>query len=591
MLLVAACKPVAESPQPAPAAAQTEQRSAQTRLDALIAEEWQRTLRTSPILATYLGDPRYNDRWDDMSFEQREAANKADQGALEQLAGIPRAELAPARQTDYDLFHLRLEDRIEEFALGVFLMPVNQLEGVQLLSQIAGFAPFATVKDYENWLTRLQSLGALIDQNVQLMQRGMAAGRMRPRLVIQRVLPQVEAQLVTRAADSPFFKPFQAYPDAVPPGMRAQLTVAAESAVLDSVVPAYARLKTFLEWEYLPACPESPSVSQQPDGVRLYASRVRRHTTTTLTPAQIHEIGLREVARIREQMATVMKKADWRRSPASFFEFLRSDPGFRYSDGAQLLDAYRVIAKRIDPELPRLFGKLPRMPYGVKQVPDIAAPSAPAAYYYPPAADRSRAGNFHANLSQPETRNTWEMEALTAHEAVPGHHLQIALAQELEGLPDFRRYALDYTAFVEGWGLYAESLGGELGLYADPYSKFGQLSFEMWRAARLVVDTGIHAKGWSRAKAIDYFKVNAPKSITDIEVEVDRYIADPGQALAYKIGELRIQALRKRAAEKLGQGFDLRAFHDLVLGSGPLPLDLLEAQVDAWIAAQAAVPK
>lgn len=590
-VLLAACDPPAppsggDAPEPPAAAAA----NAGSQLAGLIEAEWERTLHTAPTLATFLGDARYNDRWEDVSLASRAAANAADREDLAALLRIDRGALSADDRIDHDLFRLRLEARIEDHALGGHLMPVNQLDGVQLMGQMAEFAPFATQRDYENWLRRLQGLGTLVDQTIALMRRGMEVGRLPPRLVVERVLPQVQAQQVTRPADSAFFKPFLEYPEAVPPEIRGQLSLAGESAVMDGVVPAYARLQKFLETEYLPACPTAVGLSAQPQGAALYAARVRLHTTTTLTPDEIHAVGQSEVTRIHEAMKAVLKELNWTGGQSLFFNFLRTDGRFRYSDPERLLDRYRAIAKRIDPELPRLFGRLPRMPYGVKAISELAAASAPSAYYYPPAADGSRAGYFHANTHRPESRNTWEMEVLTAHEAVPGHHLQIALAQELDGLPAFRRYAGDYSAYVEGWGLYAESLGYELGLYKDPYSRFGQLIFERWRAVRLVVDTGLHHKGWTREQAIDYFKARVPKSAADIEVEVDRYIAYPGQALAYKIGELRIQALRKRAAERLDERFDIRAFHDVVLGSGPLPLDVLDQQVEAWIARQAGLP-
>jgi uncharacterized protein (DUF885 family) len=424
-----------------------------------------------------------------------------------------------------------------------------------------------------------------VDQTIGDMKRGIAEGRVRPKIVMQRVLEQLNQQLALAPQDSPFYKPFTTFPPAVPADVGQQLALGGQGAIQDQVMPALTRLRDFIQKDALPAAPDAVGLSSQPDGANYYAFLARFHTTTKLSPEAIHELGIQEVARIRNEMTATMKQSGFKGSLAKFFEMLRTDPRFRYATPEQLLDGYRVIAKRIDPELPRLFGKLPRLTYGVRAIPAAAAAAAPAAYYFPGAADGSRAGNVYVNLDKPETRNTWEMEALMLHEAVPGHHLQIALGQELQGLPDFRRNGVEFTAFVEGWGLYSESLGSEVGLYQDPYTKFGRLTFEMWRAVRLVVDTGLHTKKWTRQKAIDYFMDNAPKSEPEVANEVDRYIANPGQALAYKLGELRIQALRKRAQEALGEHFDLRAFHDVVLGSGALPLDVLEANVDAWIAA------
>lgn len=579
----------AGSPSGEPETTEKSDAGAVERLRALFDKTWQRRLERSPVTATFLGDARYNDRWDDLSIAAFEADHAADVADLDALKSIDRAQLPAAEQVNHDLFRRDLEDRIEGYAFQPYLMAVSQLDGPQLAAQIVDFTPFATIKDYENWLARLQGLDRYIDQSIKLLRAGTAEKRMRPRIVMQRVLPQIAPQLVTRAEDSAYYAPFTRFPDAVPANVRTQLELAAQSTILDVVVPALRRLSDFLEKEYLPACPENEmGLMFQPRGPEFYAWLVRHHTSTNLTPDQIHEIGLAEVARIRDEMATVMRAAGHGGSVQRFKEKLSWNPRYTYTEPAVLLDAYRAIGKRIDPELPHLFGKLPRTPYGVRAIPDIAAPSAPAGYYYPPSADGSRAGYFYANTWHPETRPGWEMEALVAHEAVPGHHLQIALANEMPDLPDFRRHGLELTAFVEGWGLYAESLGTELGLYQDAGSRFGRLNFEMWRAVRLVVDTGLHAKGWTRKRAREYARENAPKSDEEIAVEVDRYLSMPGQALAYKIGELRIRELRKRAQEKLGDRFDVRGFHDTVLGSGALPLDLLEQNVDAWIAARKA---
>lgn len=559
------------------------------RQRALFDKTWQRRLQRSPITATFLGDARYNDRWDDLSMAAIEADHAADVADLEAIRAIDRAQLPAAEQINHDLFRRDLEDRIEGYGFQPYLMAVSQLDGPQLAAQLVDFTPFATTKDYENWLSRLQGLDHYVDQTIALLRAGISAKRMRPRIVMQRVLPQIAPQLVTRAEDSPFYAPFTRFPEAVPDDVRTQLDLAGQATIVDVVVPALRKLHTFLEKEYIPACPEyEMGLVFQPRGAEFYAWLVRHHTSTNLTPDRIHEIGMSEVARIRNEMAAVMRQAGHTGSVQRFKEKLSWNPRYTYTEPDALLDAYRAVGKRIDPELPRLFGKLPRTPYGVRAIPAIAAPAAPAAYYYPPSADGSRAGYFYANTWHPQSRPGWEIEALTAHEAVPGHHLQIALANEMPDLPEFRRHGLELTAFVEGWGLYAESLGSELGLYQDAGSRFGRLSFEMWRAVRLVVDTGLHAKGWTRKRAREFARENAPKSEEEIAVEVDRYLAMPGQALAYKVGELRIQELRKRAKDKLGDRFDIRGFHDTVLGSGALPLDLLEQNVDAWIAARQA---
>ena len=550
----------------------------------LFAETWQARLQRSPIMATYLGDRRYNARWDDMSEAAYAAELSADRAALERLGRIDRATLPESEQLNYDLFQRDLEERIARADFHGEWMPLDQLSGVHLLSQLTEFAPFETVADYENWLLRLQAYGRLVDQNIELMQRGIEQRRVRPQVVVKRVIDQVARQRVAKAEDSAYFGPFEAYPESIPEAVAAQLTLAAETVVAEELLPALDRLHKFLVEIYLPASPVAEvGLMHQPRGPEYYGWLVRHHTGSTSTADEIHALGLAEVKRLRDARDALMKQAGHASGAAEFKKKLSWNPRYRYNSRDALLDAYRATAKQIDPMLPQLFGKLPRTPYGVRRIAREAEASAPAAYYYPPAADGSRAGYFYVNTYKPKTRPGWEIDALTAHEAVPGHHLQIALAAELEDLPDFRRFGMNLTAFVEGWALYAESLGEELGLYTNYGTRFGQINFEMWRAVRLVVDTGLHAKGWSRERALEYFAQHVPKSSEEIEVEVDRYIAMPGQALAYKMGQLRIQALREHARERLGEDFDIREFHDRVLGQGALPMDMLEQSIENWI--------
>jgi uncharacterized protein (DUF885 family) len=376
----------------------------------------------------------------------------------------------------------------------------------------------------------------------------------------------------------------------IPEADRAALTARAANAYRQSVTPAFKKLHDFVTAKYLPACRETIGADALPNGAAMYAYNVRWHTTTSRTPKEIHEIGLAEVKRIRAEMDAVMTASGFVGSYDEFKQFLRTSPQFFFKDAASLLTAYRDVAKRADPELAHMFGRLPQTPYGVKPVPDATAPSQTTAYYNPGSFVAGRPGIMFANTYKLDSRPRWEMEALTMHEAVPGHHIQISLAQERQGLPEFRKNS-SYTAFVEGWALYAESLGGEMGFYADPYSKFGQLTYEMWRAVRLVVDTGLHSMGWTRDQAVDFFRANAAKADQDIIVEVDRYIVWPGQALGYKMGQLKIRELRTSAERQLGSRFDVRQFHDVVLGEGAVPLDLLERQVGAWAAAKAGVKK
>ena len=554
------------------------------RLHAIFRAEWEWALENSPTWASHLGDLRYNDRWPDVSLAAIEKRHAHRQEVLKQLATIDREALSEADEINYRLFRREYELEVEEHPYGWHLLPLTQRGGIQDASSLADSLRFDRVGDYQDWLARLRALPVYIDQTIALMQEAVEARMVHPKVVMRRVPPQIERQIVDHPAESLFFKPFRTFPDGVEPGDRKRLVEAAKLAITEDVVPAYRRMLEFFQQEYLPACFDEVGIWQMPRGGELYALKARQFTTTNLTPKQIHEIGLKEVERIRGEMDKVLRQIEWQGTFQEFLKHLRTDPKFYYNDPDDLLREYRAVSKRIDPELVKLFRRLPRMPYGVEPIPMHLAPDTTAAYYRRPAADGSRAGTYFVNLYKPESRPKYEIEVLSVHEAVPGHHLQIALAMELEDLPKFRRYS-GYTAYVEGWALYSESLGEELGLYQDPYSKFGQLTYEMWRAVRLVVDTGIHCFRWTRQEAIDYLLANTAKTTLDVENEVDRYITWPGQALAYKIGELKIRELRARAARELGEKFDVRGFHDVVLSGGAVALDVLEANVDAWIAA------
>jgi prolyl oligopeptidase len=556
--------------------------TAAKELHAFFDAEWERALRDNPVWATYVGDSRYNDRWADESLAGIERTHAADRAAIAKLDAIDPAQLTAEDRLNRELFRRQVSARIDDFKYGEHYTPLSFRSGITSAHRLAEVISFRSVQDYEQWLARMNSLGVVVDQEIALMRAGLERGMVPPKVLIQRLPKQVERQVVQDPTQSPFWSVFAKMPESIPAAERERLQQAARDSITKNVVPAYTRLGDFLQREYLPKSRDTVGLWDTPGGTERYAQLARWYTTTTLTPDEIHELGLREVARIRGEMLKVIERTGFKGSFDEFLVYLRTDPKFRYTDPKELLEAYEAMSKRVDPKLPQYFGKLPRMPYGVRPIAEQIAPDTTTAYYNAPAMDGTRAGYYYVNLYKPEERPKYEIPVLTIHEAVPGHHLQIALAQELGELPKFRR-DFEATAFVEGWALYSESLGEEMGFYDDPYDKFGQLTYEMWRAVRLVVDTGLHHKRWSRQQAIDYFKANAAKTELDIINEVDRYIGNPGQALAYKIGELKIKELRREAKAALGDRFDIRAFHDVVLGSGALPLDVLAGNVHRWI--------
>ncbi len=552
------------------------------RLHELFDVQWQRDLKENPTLASSLGDRRYNKEWPDLRLTAIAASHAADNQALTDLQAIPYDDLSTEDQLNYELFRREYQRRVDAYKYRQFLIPLNQRGGIQTANQLTEELRFTNVQDYEDWIARMRSLDVYATQTTRLMRRGMQEGRVHPRIIMQRVPAQIESQLVDTPEQSPFYLPFVDMHKSISEKDQKRLRKEAAKLIRREVIPVYKRFYKFFVNDYLPACREEIGASALPNGERFYQFRIESFTTTKLTADEIHEIGKREVERIRGEMMKVIEQVEFQGSFEEFLHFLRTDPQFYFDNPDDLYTAYLAASKRIDPELVKLFGKLPRMPYGVKPIPDAIAPDTTTAYCSGPAADGSRAGFYYVNLYKPEVRPKYEIEALTVHEAMPGHHLQIALMQELGDVPDFRRF-LGFTAFVEGWGLYSESLGPELGLYKDPYSKFGQLTYEMWRAVRLVVDTGMHHKKWTRQQAIDFFTANAAKTEYDIINEIDRYIAWPGQALAYKIGELKIKDLRAWSSRELGTAFDIRSFHDTVLGSGAVPLDILQANVENWV--------
>jgi uncharacterized protein (DUF885 family) len=556
-------------------------------LHQLFADEWERGLVESPENASVNGDSRFNDRWTDLGLGAIEKRQAEDRDALAKLHAIDRNGLSPADQLNYDTFEWQLERTVERQKFKEYLQPVNHQGGVQTADGLAEYLPFASTKDYRDWLKRMDAIPTLVEQTIVLMREGEKTGNTPPKILMQRVPAQVAAQVVDDPTKSPFYRPFLKIGDGVPVADRAGLQAQAQRIIRDRIVPAFRGFATFVDDEYLPKARDSIAATALPDGKAYYDFLARYYTTTDLTAAQIHAIGLKEVARIRAEMERVRAQTGFKGSMAEFFTYLRSDPRFFEKTPAALLERYRSVAKQIDPELVKVFRTIPRQPYGVRPIPDNVAPDTTTAYYQQGASDGSRPGYYYVNLYKPEVRPTWEMMALTLHEAVPGHHFQFARALELPDAPMFRKTAY-FVAYGEGWGLYAEQLGFDMGLYDDPYDHFGQLTYEMWRAVRLVIDTGMHSMGWSREKAIAYFKDNCAKTDQDIVNEVDRYLGTPGQALAYKIGQMKISGLRAKAKRELGPKFDLRDYDDAVLETGSVPLDALERHIDAWIAARKA---
>jgi uncharacterized protein (DUF885 family) len=560
------------------------------KLNAFFAEEWEYQLKQSPLTATNIGDSRYNNLLDDFSIEAVKQDQKHDDDALARLHAISQANLKDQDKLNYDLFERNLKLAIEGHQFHGYLMPITQLHGVQqTLPQLPMFTPFVHLKDYEDYLQRMSKIPVAMDQVIATMKQGLAEKITPPRITLRDVGEQIKAQVVSKPEDSSFYQPFKDFADGISQADQERLKKNAASIISTQVIPSYQKLYDFWTKEYYPNTRESIGASDLPNGAAWYAYRIKWETTTDLTARQIHEIGLQEVKRIRTEMDQVIKETGFKGNFDEFVHFLRTDPQFFYTKPEDLLTGYRDICKRIDAQLPLFFGKLPRLTYGVREVPAFSAPSQTTAYYDIGSVKAGRAGWFCANTYKLDTRPKWEMEALSMHESVPGHHLQLALAQELENVPEFRRYS-GYTAFVEGWGLYSESLGPDMGMYKDPYSKFGQLTYEIWRAIRLVVDTGMHSMGWTREQAIDYFKSNSAKMENDIVVEIDRYIVWPGQALAYKLGELKIKELKKYSQDQLGDRFDIHEFHDHVLENGAVPLTILEAQIKAYVAAKKAQP-
>ena len=570
-------------------AGEAKQRGAASKqLEQLFADEWEFTLREYPTFATSFGDHRFDDKLERVSEADHERRHAKAREFLARLKAIDRGALAPDEQLNYDLFERGAELGIEGHRFRTYRMPISKMGGFH-----SGFAelpiqvPLRTTEHYENYIARLRAFAQLADDHVEIMRAGMRDGQVPADVTLVGVEKTIEPHIVADPEKSLLFKPFTEFPPTVPERNRARLVEAGRKAIAESLVPAYRRFLEFVTKEYVPTARTEIAATALPDGEAYYAHCVEAATSLKLTPHEIHETGLAEVKRIRAEMDEVIGRVKFTGSFEEFVEFLRTDAQFYAKTPDELMKENAYVLKRMDGELPKLFGRLPRMPYGIRKVPDYTAPNTTTAYFWPAAGDGSRAGFYYINTYELKSRPLYEIEALALHEAVPGHHLQIALQQELESIPNFRRFG-GFTAFVEGWALYAERLGLEAGFYTDPYRNFGRLTYEMWRATRLVVDTGIHALGWTRQAAIDFMAGNTALTLLNIQNEVDRYIAWPGQALAYKIGEIKVRELRRRAEQALGERFDLRAFHDELLGQGALPLDVLEERITRWIAGKKA---
>jgi len=551
----------------------------------LLDADWEARLQEDPLLATSTGDHRYDDRLPSVAPADLEKTAARQRAVLTRLQAIPRASLGTQDRVSADMLARELGDDIVDHELGQWRLPINADSGFHTrFASLPRDVTLTSTRDYEAYIARLRAFPGHVAQQVANMREGLRTGFTLPRVVLDGYDVTIRTHVVDDPEKSVFYAPFRAFPPGVPESDRARLAAAGRAAVLEGAVAGYRAFLEFMTGEYLPRTRTTIAAADLPRGREYYAHRVRHFTTLDVTPEEVHRIGLGEVARIRAEMEDVIKQAGFQGDFAAFLQFLRTDPRFYARTPEELLQRASFIAKKMDGKLPSLFGRLPRLPYGVEPVPAHIAPKYTGGRYVPAPVGGTRAGTYWVNTYALESRPFYTLEALTLHEAVPGHHLQIALQQELQGVPAFRR-AEGVGAFVEGWGLYSEHLGLEVGFYQDPYSNFGRLTYEMWRACRLVVDTGMHALGWSRERAMDYMAANTALSLHEVRTETDRYISWPGQALAYKMGELKIRELRRQAESELGPRFDERAFHDAILANGPVPLPVLEGQVRDFIAA------
>jgi len=564
--------------------------AATTSLHQLFDREWERNMRENPLYASDLGDYRYNDKWPDVSMAAIQKQHAEDQQALVDLQKVDRNALSAQDKVSYDLFKWNIDDGNDSYKFHEYLFPLNQLGGIQTIGDIATQSlRFEKLKDYQDWLTRLKTFAPYMDQTIALLQQGVREQRVLPKVVADRVPQQIADNIVVDVTTTPFYAPFLKKPDFIDAKTWADMQGQAKDSIANVEMPAFKKLQDFFNDTYLPKARTALAVTTLPDGQAYYAYLVRHFTTTDETPQEVHDIGLQKVKEIHARMEEVINSTGFKGSFQDFLKYLRTNPKFYYKNPDDLLEAYQAQAKMIDPLLVTEFGHLPRIPWGVSVIPMDQAPNTYPAYSMQPSADGKRAAFMAVNLYKPETRPKYEIPVLTCHEGRPGHAMQIPLAMEMKDLPEFRRNGY-YNVYGEGWALYSETLCDEMGVYndpktgkPDPYKEFGMLSYQMWRAVRLVVDTGIHEYGMTREQAVQMFKDNTALTDQNIGTEVDRYIAWPGQALSYMVGEIEIQKLRKRAEEKLGPKFDIKGFHDVILENGTVPLSVLDTIVDDWI--------
>ena len=555
--------------------------SPQDQFESLLGSEWSKVVNDNPVYASSMGDLSRNTEWSDTSVENIYSDHQHQLDVLNRLDSLDISNFSEDNKVNYKLFKQEYKNSTESHAYKTFLIPFSHRGGIQLQHETISIVPLRNKQHYLDWIERISKIDVLVDAAIEKAKLGISEEIVPPRFLMQKVFKQIKLQAFVEPKDSPFYRAFLEIDSSIERVDIDEIQQEALNVIKLKVIPAYVKLHRFFKDEYLPACRTSIGIKEINNGKEYYEFLARKFTTTNLSPKEIHEIGLSEVARIRDEMDTIINDVKWEGTFKSFLDDLRTNPKFYYETSEELFESYLATSKRIDPELVKLFKVLPSMPYGLKPIPMESAPDTTTAYYQRPAADGSRAGYYYVNLYRPEVRPKYEIEVLSVHEAMPGHHLQIALAMELD-LPNFRKYG-GITAFVEGWGLYSERLGYDLGLYKDPYSKFGQLTYDMWRAIRLVVDTGMHYFDWTRQDAINYFLENSAKTKQDVMNEVDRYINWPGQALAYKIGQLKILELRAKAESEFGEDFDIKEFHHEVLKRGALPLDILEEYINQWI--------